>query len=67
MDESLSLLLKIGTRVFFNGYEADRGTVKATNGKYITVAWDDGHVSYSGHNDMKRVELASAISIDARK
>jgi hypothetical protein len=67
MDETLSLLLKIGARVSFNGYDTDRGTVKATNGKYITVAWDDGHVSYTGHSNMKRVELASLKPIDARK
>jgi hypothetical protein len=49
--------LKPGSRVCFNGDLADRGTVKATNAKYITIKWQDGHESFTGHSDMKRVEL----------
>jgi hypothetical protein len=53
-----SKALKPGTRVCFNGYDTDCGTVKATNAKYLTIKWDDGHQSFTGHGDMKRVELA---------
>jgi hypothetical protein len=49
--------LKVGDRVCWNGEQADSGTVKATNAKYVTIKWDDGHNSYTGHGDMKRVEL----------
>jgi hypothetical protein len=54
-DESLKL--KPGTRVCFNGDLADRGTVTATNAKYVTIKWDDGHKSFTGHKNMQRVEL----------
>jgi hypothetical protein len=56
MTQSQSILLKVGARVVFNGDLADRGTVKATNAKYLTVKWDDGHESFTGHGNMKRVE-----------
>jgi hypothetical protein len=56
MTQSQSILLKIGARVIFNGDLADRGTVKATNAKYLAVKWDDGHESFTGHGNMKRVE-----------
>jgi hypothetical protein len=56
MTQSQSVLLKVGARVVFNGDQADRGTVKATNARYLIVKWDDGHESFTGHGDMKRVE-----------
>jgi hypothetical protein len=58
MTPDKSKTLKPGTRVCFDGNQADRGTVKATNGQYLTIKWDDGHKSFTGHRDMKRVELA---------
>jgi hypothetical protein len=57
MTPEQSLKLKPGNRVYFNGYESDQGTVKATNAKYVTIEGDDGHKSHTGHYDMKRVEL----------
>ena len=57
-DESKKL--KVGARVCFNGVRADRGTVIANNVKYVTIEWDDGHRSFSGHKEMKRVELVVA-------
>jgi hypothetical protein len=54
-DESRKL--KPGTRVSFNGDPADCGTIKATNAKYVTIRWDDLHQSFTGHREMKRVEL----------
>jgi hypothetical protein len=52
--------LKVGARVCFNSNQADSGTVTATHARYLTIKWDDGHQSYTGHNDMKRVELLAA-------
>jgi hypothetical protein len=52
--------LKIGTRVCFNGDQADRGTVTATHARYLTIKWADGHQSFTGHDEMKRVELLAA-------
>jgi hypothetical protein len=55
-DESRKL--KPGTRVCFNGDPADVGTVKAIGLRYVTIQWDDGHRSFTGHTSMQRVELA---------
>jgi hypothetical protein len=52
--------LKVGTRICFNDDPADSGKVTAISMRYVTIKWDDGHQSYSGHNDMKRVELLAA-------
>ncbi len=48
--------LKVGARVCWNANKNDKGTVTAINTIYVTIKWDDGHQSSSGHNDMKRVE-----------
>jgi hypothetical protein len=53
-DESRQL--KVGTRVYFNGDQADRGMVTANQARYVTIKWDDGHESFTGHNEMQRVE-----------
>jgi hypothetical protein len=58
--------LKVGTRVCFNGEAADHGTVKATNWKYITIAWHDGHTSFQAHSDMSRVNLVAPIKLKAK-
>jgi hypothetical protein len=55
-DESRKL--KPGTRVSFKSDSADLGTVTATESRYVTVKWDDGHRSFTGHREMMRVELA---------
>jgi hypothetical protein len=59
MTPDQSKTLKTGSRVCFDGDEADRGTVKAANAKYLTIKWDDGHQSFTGHGDMKRIELVA--------
>ncbi|THD68439.1 MAG: hypothetical protein E7813_10445 [Bradyrhizobium sp.] len=58
MTPEQSKKLKVGTRVCFNGIQADGGKVMATNANYVTIKWDDGHESHSGHSGMQRVELA---------
>jgi hypothetical protein len=59
-------LLKVGTRVCFHGEAADHGTVKATNWKYITITWHDGHTSFQAHDDMKPVKLVAPIKLKAK-
>ena len=60
MTSEQSKRLSVGTRVCFNGDILDGGTVIATDVRYVTIKWDDGHRSYTGHNDMDRVELLAA-------
>ena len=57
-DESRQL--RVGDRVCWNGNAADRGTVTAIHIRYVTIKWHDGYESFTGHNDMKRVELVVA-------
>jgi hypothetical protein len=60
MTSEQSKKLKVGTLICFNGDQTVRGTVTAIHANYVTIKWDERHRSLSGHNDMKRVELASA-------
>jgi hypothetical protein len=60
MTTEQSKQLKVGTRVTFNGDRADRGTVTAVEARYVTIKWDDGHESLTGHRHMTRVELVSS-------
>jgi hypothetical protein len=57
MTSEQSKKLQVGTRVCFNGNAADGGKVIAIQARYVTIKWDDGHQSLTGHNDMARVEL----------
>jgi hypothetical protein len=59
MTPEQSKILKVGTRVCFNGDPADSGKVSAVEARYVTITWRDGHKSFSGHRGMQRVELAS--------
>jgi hypothetical protein len=60
MPPQQSKRLKVGTRVCWNGDWADCGTVTANHARYVTIKWEDGHQSFSGHKEMKRVELLVA-------
>jgi hypothetical protein len=57
MSPDQSRRLKVGNRVCFNGDQTDRGKVTAVQTKYVTIKWDDGHESFTGHGAMDRVEL----------
>jgi hypothetical protein len=59
MTPEQSKTLKPGARVCWNGEESDQGTVKATNAKYVTIRWLDGHESFTGHGNMHRIELTA--------
>jgi hypothetical protein len=52
--------LKVGTRVCFRGDPSDRGKITAVESRYVTIKWNDGHESLTGHNHMDRVELLAA-------
>jgi hypothetical protein len=67
MTSEQSLKLKPGNRVCWNGDAADSGKIKATNAKYVTIEWDDGHESYTGHGDMKRVDVVTSETAKTRK
>jgi hypothetical protein len=58
--------LKAGDSVCFNGDPADGGTVKATGLRYVTIRWDDSHLSFTGHTSMQRVEFAAPIKLKSR-
>jgi hypothetical protein len=60
MNATESRKLKPGDRVCFNGDPEDHGTVTATQSRYVTIKWKDGHLSFTGHGDMKRIELVAA-------
>jgi hypothetical protein len=66
MTPDQSLKLKPGARVCWNGDESDHGKVKATNAKYVTIRWLDGHESFTGHGNMKRVELVAPVKFKSR-
>jgi hypothetical protein len=57
MTPDKSKALKPGTRICFDGNQADRGIIKASNANYVTIKWDDGHRSFTGHREMKRIEV----------
>jgi hypothetical protein len=57
MTSKQSRALKVGNRVCFNGEPAHSGTVTAIEHRFVIIKWRDGHRSYTGHGDMKRVEL----------
>jgi hypothetical protein len=60
MTPEQSKKLQVGTRVCFNGKQTDRGKVTAIETRYVTIAWNDGHKSFTGHRDMDRVQLLDA-------
>jgi hypothetical protein len=57
MTSEQSKQLKVGARVCFDGDPGDSGEVTATQLRYVTIKWNDGHQSFTGHNEMKRIEL----------
>jgi hypothetical protein len=59
MTSEQSRKLKVGARVCWNGEQEDSGTVTAIEHRFVIIKWRDGHESYTGHGDMKRVELVT--------
>jgi hypothetical protein len=61
MTAEQSKMLKAGDHVCFNNDPADLGTVIATETRYVTIRWQDGHRSLTGHRNMTRVELVRVV------
>jgi hypothetical protein len=53
--------LKAGDHVCFNSDPADLGTVIATESRYVTITWQDGRRSLTGHRNMTRVRLVRVV------
>ncbi len=56
MTSEQSMKLKVGDRVCYFDIRGDLGTVIDTKFRYVTIKWDDCHKSFTGHNEMQRVE-----------
>jgi hypothetical protein len=54
-----SRLLKIGDRVRWQNYQADRGFVTGMNWAGVTVKWDNRSKQDIHHNAMAQVEQVS--------
>jgi len=57
MTPEQSKKLKAGDLVCFNGDASDVGTVIATETRYVTIKWQDGHRSLTGHRNMLELVL----------
>jgi hypothetical protein len=60
MTPEQSKTLKVGAVVCFNGEPTDRGKITAIESRYVVIKWDDGNASFTGHNNMQRIELIRA-------
>jgi hypothetical protein len=58
--------LKVGTRVCFNGDPVDSGYVTSIEATYVTIKWDDGHKSFTGHNEMRRIGLVEPTNVKGK-
>ena len=56
MNIEQSKKLKVGDRVCYFGDEADHGKITATQFRYVTIKWADGHESFTSHTHIARVE-----------
>jgi hypothetical protein len=56
MTSEESKQLKVGNRVCFDGEQTDCGKITVVQARYVTIKWDDGHESLTGHDHMKRIE-----------
>ena len=56
MDAEQSKKLKVGDKVCYLGDEADRGRIIATEFRYVTIKWEDGHESFTAHKHMTSIE-----------
>jgi hypothetical protein len=63
MTPEQSKQLKVGTRVCFYDDPADSGKVTSIEARYVTIKWDDGLKSLSGHSAMDRVRLVEPVSV----
>ncbi len=52
--------LKKGSRVYWRGDAADRGSITEMNWDAVTIAWDNGQVARVHHGDMREIQRAPA-------
>jgi hypothetical protein len=52
--------LKMGSRVYWRGDAADRGTITEMSWDAVTIAWDNGQVAQVHHGDMREIQRAPA-------
>ena len=63
MNAAESKTLTKGSRVFWQGDGADRGTVTDTTWASITITWDNGQVAVVHHGDMREVMRTSKLNL----
>jgi hypothetical protein len=52
--------LKNGSRVYWRGDAADRGSITEMSWDAVTIAWDNGQVARVHHGDMREIQQAPA-------
>jgi hypothetical protein len=52
--------LKEGTRVYWRGDAADRGSITEKSWDAVTIAWDNGQIARVHHGDMREIQRAPA-------
>jgi hypothetical protein len=52
--------LKKGSRVYWRGDVADRGSITGMSWDAVTIAWDNGQVARVHHGDMREIRQAPA-------
>ena len=57
MTNAESKALKKGSRVYWQGNAADRGSITETSWDAVTIAWNDGQVARVHHGDMREIQL----------
>ena len=50
--------LKKGSRVYWRGDVADRGSITEKSWDAVTIAWDNGQVARVHHGDMREIQRA---------
>ena len=60
MTNAESKSLTKGSRVYWQGDAADRGSITETSWDAVTIAWDNGQVATIHHGDMREIQQAPA-------
>jgi hypothetical protein len=55
--------LKEGTRVYWRGDAADRGSITEKSWDAVTIAWDNGKIARVHHGDMREIQRAPAMPV----
>ena len=55
MTNAESKALKQGSRVYWQGDDADCGSITETSWDAVTIAWDNGKVARVHHGDMREI------------